>query len=135
MNTLKLTKDEVSKRGIAKPDTLFRKPEKYVGYLILGLLILLWPVMRRIINGTDETVGYIDPNIWLLILISLICFMLIIGLCWWVLHQFWMSLGLPALGNMVLQFKELSTWQQLGFYWASLALLFFAALACLVAIC
>lgn len=135
MNTIKLTRDEVSRRRIVKPDTLFRKPEKYAGYLVMGLLILLWPVMRGIINGTDETAGYIDPNIWLLILISLICFMLITGLCWWILHQFWTRLGLPELGTMVLQFNELSAWQQLGFYWASLALLLFAALACLVAIC
>jgi len=135
MNTLKSTQDEVARRCIVNPNRRVRKSEKHAGYLVLGLLTLLWPVVRRIINNTDVTVGYIDPNIWLLILISLICFMLIIGLCWWVLRQFWMSLGLPDWGNMVLQFNELSAWHQLGFYWASLALLLFAALACLVAIC
>ncbi|MNY70658.1 hypothetical protein D3C86_2088380 [compost metagenome] len=50
------------------------------------------------------------------------------------MRQFWISMGLPALGNMVSQYKELTVWQQLGFYWASFALLLLAAVGVLSAI-
>jgi hypothetical protein len=41
---------------------------------------------------------------------------------------------LPTLGYMVSQFKQLLLWQQLGFYWASFALLLWAAVGVLSAV-
>ena len=120
MNTLKIVKE--------------RGPENYVGYLLIGLLLLMWPLLQQLLTHSDPTVGYIDPNIWLLILLGLICFLIVTGLCWWLLQRFWMSLGLPALGSMVVQFKEIESWKQLGFYWASFGLLLWAAVGVLMAV-
>ncbi|WP_316817982.1 hypothetical protein [Pedobacter nyackensis] len=100
----------------------------YLLVLLLGLLLLLWPVVQRLVINGDPTIGVIDPNIWLLLLLSLISFLLITGLCWWLLQRLWTSLGLPVLGNMVSQFKTLESWQQLSFFWASFALLLLTVL-------
>lgn len=135
MNTLKIAKEQLSGKGL--PDYKFtkRNGSNYMGYLLLGLLMLLWPFLQRMVRGSDPAIGFIDPNIWLLILLSLICFLVVIGLCWWLLHGFWISLGLPLLGDMVLQFKKMESWQQLRFYWLSFVLLVLAAVGCLNAIC
>ncbi|WP_090784677.1 hypothetical protein [Pedobacter sp. ok626] len=121
MNTLKISKDDVSGRN-------------YTPYLLFGVLLLTWPLLQGLIMSWDPTMGFIDPNIWLLILMSLICFLMVTGLSWWLLQRFWMRLGLPLLTEMVLSFKKLGLWQQLGFYWASFALLLLAAVGVLTAI-
>ncbi|WP_090778386.1 hypothetical protein [Pedobacter sp. ok626] len=102
-------------------------------YLLLGLLLTLWVALPKLM-GFDETTGYIDPSIWLLILLSLITFLVLVATCWWLLQRFWMALGLPALALMVSQFKFLEVWQQLGFYFACFSLLLLAGVGCLVAI-
>jgi len=103
--------------------------------LLLVTLIMLWPVAARLISNGDATAGYVDPSIWLLVLMSVICFLALVGLCWWLLDRLWESLELPDLKNLVLQFKNLQLWYQLGFFWASFALLLLAAVGCLTAIC
>jgi hypothetical protein len=107
----------------------------YIGPLIFGILIALWLVIPKMIRFYDQTAGIVDPGIWVLILLSLISFMLIAALSWWLLNRFWVSLGLPALDTMVLQFNTLTLWQQLGFFWLSFALLLLAAVLCLIGIC
>ncbi|MBE9601875.1 hypothetical protein [Pedobacter sp. MC2016-24] len=134
MNILKLNKDEVSQGNHFKYDTTKGKSRNYTVYLVLALLIGLCPVLSNMIRGADETTGYIDPNIWLLILISLISFMIVAGLCWWLLQQFWTSMGLPAIESMVLQFKNLPSWQQLGFFWLCFTSLLLAAVGVLTAV-
>ncbi|MBB5438152.1 hypothetical protein HDC92_001827 [Pedobacter sp. AK017] len=134
MNTLKIVKDEVSERNLFANRFIKTSGRSYVGYVLLGLL-LLWPLLQHWLMRSDPTVGYVDPNIWLLVLLSLICFLIVTGLCWWLLQRFWMSLGLPTLGNMVVQFKKMESWRQLGFYFASFCLLLLAAVGCLSAIC
>ncbi|WP_316814475.1 hypothetical protein [Pedobacter nyackensis] len=134
MNTLK-----ISKAGPLRKDTVgmapfLKRKANYKGYLLTAILLLLWPVAQRFVMDVDPTIGFIDPNIWLLILLSFISFTVLIGLCWWILHGFWLSVGLPGLGNMVLQFRGLSLWQQLGFYWASFVSLLLAAVGVLTAI-
>lgn len=140
MNTLK----------IAEPNPLkgnaFRRPAlrdtdlpggkmvNYQGYMLVAVLLLLWAAGQHLIIRNDPSTGFIDPNIWLLCVLGLIAFVVVTGLCWWLLQKFWMSMGLPALGNMVLQFKDLAAWQQLGFYWASFGLLLWAAVGVLTAI-
>ncbi|TCC99730.1 hypothetical protein [Pedobacter hiemivivus] len=121
MNSLKITKGDVSERN-------------YTPYLLFGLLLLIWPFLQRLVINSDATIGFIDPNIWLLILMSLICFLIVTGLSWWLLQSFWMRLGLPLLTEMVLSFKKMELWQQLGFYWASFGLLLLAAVGVLTAI-
>lgn len=107
---------------------------RYGGYLLLIALLLILPLAQRAITLNDPAIGFIDPNIWLLLLMGFISFMMVIGLCWWLLQGFWMSIGLPGIGGMVSQFKELSAWQQLGFYWASFVCLLWAAVGVIIAI-
>lgn len=105
------------------------------GYGFFGFLLLVWLILPNIIRQLDRNSGAIDPSIWLLILLGLIAFMMISALCWWLLKKSWGSLNLPALDVMVVQFKHMELWQQLGFYWASFALLLLAGSICLSAIC
>lgn len=104
------------------------------GGLLLGLLLLLWPLMQRLIQFDDVNVGYIEPNVWLLILLSFIAFLMMVGLAWWLLYRYWVSLGLTALRDMVSQFNGLELWQQLGFFYLWFALLLMAGVGCLIAI-
>ena len=106
-----------------------------VGYLVFGGLLMLWLLMPGAIRQFDPASGGVDPAIWLLILLSLLAFFMLAAWCWWLLHRFWENLGLPRIELMVLQFKSLELWQQLGFYWLSFALLLLASVMCLAAIC
>jgi hypothetical protein len=106
-----------------------------VGYLVFGGLLLLWLLMPGAIRQFDPASGGIDPAIWLLILLSLLAFCMLAVWSWWLLHRFWSALGLPRIEVMVLQFKSLELWQQLGFYWLSFALLLLVSVMCLAAIC
>lgn len=133
MNTLKITKNEAPGGAVVQRFET-DKPANYKAFLLLGLMILLWPMLQRLI-GANPAIGSIDPNIWLLVLLSLICFLLVTGLCWWLLQQFWISLGLPATREMVLSFKKMELWKQLGFFWLSFALLLLTGVLCLTAIC
>lgn len=103
--------------------------------LIFVLISLLWPLGQYLMIRQDATAGYLDPGILLLILVALIAFFIVVGLSVWLLQRVWWALDLPQLSTMVLQFKSLELWQQLGFYWASFALLLLAAVGCLIAIC
>ncbi|WP_316819812.1 hypothetical protein [Pedobacter gandavensis] len=102
---------------------------------VLLLLFCLWTVGPIVLRSIDGTAGNIDQSIWLLILLSLIGFLLITGLCWWLLKQAWASLGLPDILFMVSQFKTLLLWQQVRFFLASFGLLLLAAIGCLSAVC
>ncbi|WP_316786255.1 hypothetical protein [Pedobacter frigiditerrae] len=98
------------------------------------VLLLLWFTLPKLLSIWQPTVGLLDEGIWQLILLSIISFMGIVALCWWLLHHYWQNLGLPQLNNLVLQFKTLTSWQQISFYWASFALLLVTAMGCLVAV-
>jgi hypothetical protein len=104
------------------------------GGFLLGMLLLLWPLVQRVVQFNDVTVGYIDPNIWLLVLLSFIVFLMMVGLVWWLLQRYWVTFGLPAIKNMVSQFNGLELWQQLKFFYALFALLLLAGVGCLVAV-
>lgn len=103
--------------------------------LLLGLLVLLWVSGNHWMQILYPLSGSLDQNIWLLIILSLICFLTITGLCWWLLQRFWQSLGLPAFSELVSKFNALESWQQLGLYLFCFALLLFTAIGSLVAIC
>lgn len=110
------------------------KTGNYLPVLLLGFLLILWPFVQRMVMGTDPTIGFIDPNIWLLILLSLISFLLFLGLSWWLLKVFWQAMDLPTIPHLVSQFKTLESWQQLSFFWASFALLLLTILGLVSAI-
>ncbi|SMD15072.1 hypothetical protein [Pedobacter nyackensis] len=103
-------------------------------FIFFGLLLLVWFTAPKIMQFENSTAGYIDPAIWLLVLLAFISFLMILPLCWWLLQRSWRALGLPGLGLMVSQFKFLKIWQQLGFYFACFALLLLVAVGCLAAV-
>jgi|GEM_PF-1514700 len=134
MNILKISKTAAFRKQAVEGRFLTGIKENYTGYLLVLVLLTLWPLMQHLVTNGDPTVGHLDPNIWLLLLFSLISFLLFLGLAWWLLQRIWAGLGLPVLGDMVLQFNTLLVWQQLGFYWASFGLLLLAAVGVLTAI-
>ena len=103
--------------------------------LLFVILVLLWPVLQQVVILGDPTMGPVDPNLLVLILISLICFLGLVGLCWWLVRKVLVVYGLPEIGDLVLQFDELVLWEKLRLYLASFALLLLAAVGCLMAIC
>ena len=46
---------------------------------------------------------------------------ILVGMSWYMVSWSWKSLGLPDVRVMVLQFKDLELWVQLGFFFASSA--------------
>jgi hypothetical protein len=105
-----------------------------IEYCLWGLIMaLLWasaPKLFPLPNGNSEEMV---TSIGLMVLLSLISFLLVLGLCWWLLKRFWIIADLPALGTMVLQFKTLELWEQLKFSFALFALLLLAGVGCLMA--
>ncbi|WP_316820847.1 hypothetical protein [Pedobacter gandavensis] len=103
--------------------------------LLLIALLLLWPIGQQMIMSMDVNAGYIDPGIWLLLLLSIITFLVMVGLSFWLVKGLWKGLDLPEKHIMVLQFKKMEIWQQLGLLWACFVSLLFAGVGCLIAIC
>jgi len=103
-------------------------------YLVGIILILSWITLQRLLQSGDVSVAIIDPSIWLLVLLSLICFVTVTGISFWMLKRFAVVMGLPTVGNLIVHFNSLEIWQQLGFYWASFALLLLAGVGSLSAI-
>ncbi|MET1057612.1 MAG: hypothetical protein ABWY16_20020 [Pedobacter sp.] len=101
-------------------------------FVILWLIWIIFPVW---FHSNDPTAGYVEQNTWLLIVLGLITFLLVVGLCWWLLRHFWTMAGLPEINKMINKFNYLTSWQQLSFFWASFALFLLAAIACIDAIC
>jgi hypothetical protein len=103
--------------------------------MLFGLLLLLWISGNHWMQISDPLSGSLDQNIWLLIILALICFLTVTALCWWLMQRFWLSLGLPDFNHMVTQLNTLELWQQLGFFLSCFALLLLTAVGSLVAIC
>lgn len=101
---------------------------------VFGLLLLIWLAIPRVLQDPEQTAAYIEKSTVPLVMLSLIIFMVALGLSWWLLQRFWMSLGLPEIGRMVSQFKDLQLWQQLGFLLCLFALLLLAAIGALAAV-
>lgn len=102
--------------------------------VLFVILVLMWPMVQQQLFRFDATVGYVDPSIMVLVVISLICFLLVLGLCWWLLQRFLLVFGLPGFGSLVLRFNELKVCVQLGFYFGVYALLLLAGVGCFVAV-
>lgn len=100
--------------------------------LVLSLMVL-WSVVTEFFSSEEISTG-INQSVPIMIVLGLISFLVLVHLCWWLLQRFWVSVGLPGLGSMVLQYSSLELWVQLGFYFASFALLLLTGLGCLAAI-
>jgi len=103
--------------------------------LFMVPLFLLWFWAPLWLFKLDNTIALPDAGIWILILLSFMVFLMVIGLCWYLLESSWQKLGLPGINVLVLHFKHIELWQQLTFYWLSFALLLIIATGCLMAIC
>jgi hypothetical protein len=111
-----------------------RKLNNWKPTLLLLSLMAIWFIPPAWLHRIDPTVATIDQSIWLMVILSLITFLLIIALCWWLLNLHWRLLGLPPISLMVSHFNLFTLCQQLVFYFISFALLLLAALGCLIAI-
>lgn len=109
--------------------------DKLKPWLILLLLLAIWFIPSATIHSIDPTAVAPDQSQWLMIVLSLITFLLILALCWWLLDRHWRMMGLPPISHMVLHFNLFTLCQQLVLYFFSFALLLLAALGCLSAIC
>jgi len=105
--------------------------------IILMVLAIgfLWKIMQQANWSNDLTMGYIDPSIWLLILIGLLCFVVMVALSAWIFIRLWTIIGLPNPHKIISQFNYLESCQKLKFLFAAYALLLLAGVGCLVAIC
>lgn len=102
---------------------------------LLLLLLTIWIFAPEWLHRLDETAASVDQSVWLLIILSLITFLLILLICWWLMQYLWSSKTMPTPHQLALHFKTLTLWQQISFYWACFALLLLTASICLVAIC
>jgi hypothetical protein len=138
MKALKLFNDikavQTLEKANSSSEMVKLKTPDYLPYCLFGLLVLSWPLLQRMVTGTDESTGFIDPNIWLLILLSQISLLITLGMSWWLLQRFWLSMGLPGFGSMVLRFETLQAWEQLKFALCLFALLLLAGIGCMLAV-
>jgi hypothetical protein len=102
--------------------------------LLFVLLLFTWFVVPPLLQGNNPRVGMVDQEMWVLLIFSMIGFLMICGISWWIVKHFWLLLGLPDLKEMVSQFNTLKLWQQLSFFLASFVSLLLAALGCLAAV-
>jgi hypothetical protein len=100
--------------------------------LMMGLM-LLWSIVTHLFSSPEISTG-INQSVPIMIVISLMTFLILLHLCWWLLDRFWQRVGLPGIGTMVLQYKEMVVWQQLGFYFLCFALLLLTGLGCLASV-
>ncbi|HKG07219.1 MAG TPA: hypothetical protein VKB19_12205 [Pedobacter sp.] len=100
---------------------------------LMGVLMLLWSLITAFFSNPEMSAG-INESVPLMVVLSLICFMMLVHLCWWLLNRFWLRVGLPGLGCMVILFGGLTSWQQVVLYWGSFALLLLSAIGCLAAV-
>ena len=100
---------------------------------LFGLLMIVWSGITTFLSSPEMSVG-INQSIPLMVVLSLITFLLLLELSWWLLTRFWLRVGLPGMDKMVLQFEDLQVWQKLAFLWASFALVLLVGLGCIVAV-
>ncbi|MDR6783759.1 type VI protein secretion system component VasK [Pedobacter africanus] len=100
---------------------------------LMLVLLLLWGLVTHWFSSPEFSAG-INQSVPIMIVIALITFLILLYLCYWLLERFWQRTGLPGIEIMVLQFKKLNGWVQLGFYWLCFALLILAGLGCLVVV-
>ena len=128
MNTLKM---KIEERLGAFWNWLMDRLQAHQEHVLFVLLLLAW-FAGPLLAGDDRAL--VTDGLWQLVLLSLITFLMIVGLSWWLLLRFWSGLGLPGLDHMVGHFKQMKSWYQIGFYLGCFALLLLAASLCLIAV-
>ena len=100
---------------------------------LVVVLMLLWSVITNVFSSPEMSTG-INQSVPLMVVLSLISFLLLLELSWWLLNRLWQRVGLPEIDSMVLHYKDLEVWQQIAFFWASFALVLLVGLGCLAAV-
>lgn len=65
--------------------------------MILILLLAIWFYTTSWLQYRDPASAEMSQNIWLMVVLSLIAFLIIMGLCLWLLYLFWLKAQLPPL--------------------------------------
>ena len=78
---------------------------------LMIVLMLLWSAVTNLFSSPEFSAG-INQSVPIMIVISLITFLILLYLSWWLLERLWERIGLPGIGNMVLHFKKIRIWQQ-----------------------
>lgn len=100
---------------------------------LMLVLLALWGIVTNLFSSPEMSAG-INQSVPIMIVIALITFLILLYLCWWLLDRYWQRVGLPGIEILVLQFKRIRAWEQLGFYWLCFALLLLAGLGCLAVV-
>jgi len=85
-------------------------------YLLFSAFSALWIYAPAYLRAADDTVGMIDQSILLLVLLSIMIFLIVLSLCWWLMQHFLQLVGLPSINNMVSHFNLLELWQKFILY-------------------
>jgi len=128
MNTLKM---RIEERSGAFWNGLVSTVQVYQAHIFCVLLLAAWFIMPLI---SPDGQALVTDGLGQLVLLSLICFLGMVFLSWWLLSRFWLVFNLPSLGGMVSRFNEMDLWRQLGFYWLCYVSLLLAAVGCLIAV-
>lgn len=110
------------------------RPGSWKLWIVLLLLLAIWFIPAARIHSIDPMAIAPDQSEWLMVLLSLITFLIIMPLCWWLVDLQWRMLGLPAISKMVLHFNLFTRCQQLVLYYTYYALVLLVAVGCLIAI-
>lgn len=106
------------------------RQEHLLGLILFFILIFSPGWIHRL----APTAAWIDAGIWSLLLLSILTFLVLLSISYWLIKRSWALLGLPSISSMVLQFRFLSLWQQFVFYWLCFALLLLSSILCLIAV-
>ena len=103
-------------------------------FFVSTLAMIIWHTLPFLLQFNNPTVGLVDGGLWQLLLFSIISFLLLLVVSFLLFRWLLAQLAFPTFKTMVLQFNNLTLWQQYVGYWASFALLFAGALLSLAAV-
>lgn len=103
-------------------------------FFICAATMMVWHALPFLLQFNNPTVGLVDGGLWQLLLFSLISFLMLLGISFLLFKWLLAQLAFPPIHLMILQFNNLTLWQQYVGYWASFALLFAGALLSLAAV-
>ena len=69
---------------------------------LMAVLLLLWSIITNVFSIPEISTG-INMSVPIMIVISMIAFLILLYLSWWLLERLWQRVGLPAIGSLVLQ--------------------------------
>jgi hypothetical protein len=126
----KMMKEIVMNRGVDLWNFLMGVKKEH---RLLVVLMVLWGMVTEFWSSPEMTAG-INEGVPLMVVLALISFLVLLELVWWLLNRFWNRLGLPGLEVLVIYYRRMEVWQQVGLYWLSFALLLVSAVGCLAAV-